>query len=202
MDDATCARIFDPFFSTKFTGRGLGLAAVAGAIRGHHGSIHVRSALGQGSTFEVMIPLPPAAVTEEEKPRSSATVLVVDDESVVLRTAKLGLERHGFNVLMAEGGQAAIAQIENGARIDAVLLDVNMPAMSGQEVLRELQRRLPNTPVLVSSGYPEHEVMGRFAGHTVAGFMQKPYTPAQLAERMSGILRRITSSGTRDPIHG
>jgi PAS domain S-box-containing protein len=201
MNEDTRARIFDPFFTTKFTGRGLGLAAVAGVVRGHKGVVRVKSAPDQGSTFTVLIPVekPPAMVRDEER-ATLGTVLVVDDEAVVLRTAKLGLERRGYRVLAAESGPEAIGHIErDGARIDLVLLDVSMPVMSGPEVLRELVKRRPGIPVLVSSGYPEGDVFRQFGGERVSGFIQKPYTPARLSEKIASILN-FTPSEKPGPV--
>jgi len=127
--------------------------------------------------------------------------LVVDDEPVVLRTAKLGLERHGFRVLDAGSGREALERIEReGAGVDLLLLDVTMAGMSGNEVLLEIERRGLRFPVLVSSGYPESEVLRELAGRRVAGFIQKPYTPARLAAAISGILRESTPLETRDPV--
>src|SRR5262249_32323555 len=114
MDAATQARIFDPFFTTKFTGRGLGLAAVQGIVRGHKGALTVYSEPGRGTTFKVFLP----AVRTAEKARETAapavefrgegTILVVDDEDLVLRTVRTALERYGYTVITARSGEEAI----------------------------------------------------------------------------------------------
>jgi signal transduction histidine kinase/ActR/RegA family two-component response regulator len=197
MDEATKARIFDPFFSTKFAGRGLGLAAVAGIIRSHGGLIKLTTAPGRGSTFVVLFPakaaavetpsfIPPAAVKDEEAAR---LILIVDDEDVVRRTAASALTFHGYRVRRASSGREGIEilQEENGG-ISLVLLDLNMPGMSGQETLYELRKLAPDLEVVVSSGYGEEQAMNLFSGQQVSGFIQKPYTSARLLEKIARAL--------------
>jgi PAS domain S-box-containing protein len=188
MDQATLARIFDPFFTTKFTGRGLGLSAVLGIVRGHKGSLQVCTEPGMGAVFQVFFPVAHGKPTPDrrESPaalRGKGTILIVDDEELIRRTAKSVLEHSGFRVLFAEGGRQALEIFRSrSVHIDLVLLDMSMPQMSGEETLLHLQEIQPDVRVILSSGFSEDEAVQRFAGKGLAGFLQKPYTAAALAD--------------------
>ncbi len=198
MDEATKSRIFDPFFSTKFAGRGLGLAAVAGIVRSHRGAIQVTTAPGQGSVFVVLFPAKGAAPARS-KPASElaagseeepALILIIDDEEVVRRAAAAALMHHGHRVRQASSGREGIEILrEEKGGISLVLLDLNMPGWSGTETLSELRKFLPEVEVVVSSGYGEEQAMSLFSGQRVSGFIQKPYTSARLLDKVASILR-------------
>jgi PAS domain S-box-containing protein len=196
MDDQTRARIFDPFYSTKFTGRGLGLPAALGIARAHRGVIRVESAPGKGSRFELLLPVSqsrvfqmPAAKEIEAPGARTATIMVVDDEAIVRDTTQRALERRGYRVLLAETGQQAVEIFrQHGPEIALVVLDLTMPTMSGEETARYLRAIRHDVPILVSSGYPDDEVARRFSRARVAGFIRKPYTGAQLADRIRAVL--------------
>jgi PAS domain S-box-containing protein len=192
MDNETKSRIFDPFFSTKFTGRGLGLAAVAGIARGHKASIQVTSAVGEGTTFRVTFPCeaPMKATPAASAPPKydKTTVLVVDDESMVRRIAQASLEIRGYRVLLATNGLEAIQIVGAHPEIAVVLLDLTMPVMSGEEAIDLIVRARPGVQVIVSTGYGQREAAARFSRKQVRGFLHKPYTSRQLADKIEALV--------------
>jgi len=185
-------KIFEPFFSTKFTGRGLGLAAVLGIMRGHHGALQVDSRPGQGTTFRVYFPVsdgpleeakaPPASVLRDRRPRAGL-LLLVDDEANLRETASKLFARLGYQVLCASSGPQAVQLLRARAgQVQGVVLDLAMPEMDGVETLAELRRIRPDLPVAISSGYAEIDVIQRFKDLHPDGFIQKPYTLESLRE--------------------
>ena len=195
MDAATQARIFEPFFTTKFTGRGLGLSAVLGIVGSYGGALSVESQVGSGTRFRILLPVTMKATAVNNPPvnrdlRGSGTILVVDDEPLVLSLARNTLERSGYRVLIAESGSEAEEIMQRRARdIEAVILDATMPMMNGEEAFRRLKAIRPDVPVIISTGHSESEITVRFAGAGLSGFLQKPYTATQLAEKVRSTLQ-------------
>lgn len=193
-------KVFDPFFSTKFTGRGLGLATVYGLVRSHQGALQLESAPGRGTTFRVLLPALQQSAAPAEAPtdaawRGQGTVLVVDDEESVRTFTRHALEKSGFSVLLAEDGQKAVELFQARPQapgtpdeIVCALLDLTMPRMDGEETFRALRARQANLPVIVTSGYSEQEVVPRFGHETRIGFLQKPYRAAGLRAALKNLL--------------
>jgi two-component system cell cycle sensor histidine kinase/response regulator CckA len=197
MDEDTLKKIFDPFFTTKFAGRGLGLSAVLGIVRSHHGALKVYSHPGRGTTFKLLFPISKEADVEAGTPAAgdlegSGTVLIVDDEDLVRRTASSALERYGYRTLLDSNGREAVDVYRQEPEIALVLLDLTMPVMSGEETLRQLQAIRREVRVLLTSGYNEAEAVQRFAGKGLSGFLQKPFTAANLAERVKQVIAQST----------
>jgi len=194
MTDEAKTKIFDPFFTTKFMGRGLGLAAVLGIVRSHKGALRVYSSLGKGSTFKVLLPAADGGVARSEPaaPQNlmgTGTILVVDDEEIVRKTAKAALERYGYTVILAGDGKIGVdALIERKGEVSLVLLDMTMPVMGGEEAFRKIRMISPHVRVLLSSGFNEVEAIRRFTNKGLAGFIQKPYTSVELARKVKDIL--------------
>ncbi len=197
MNAETLKRLFEPFYSTKFSGRGLGLAAVLGIVRGHRGGLKVRSELGAGSTFEILIPAVPgvaavaaAAAAPAALPwQARGVVLVVDDEPSVREVAKIMLTRSGLTVLTAKDGVEATEVFRReGDRIDLVLLDMTMPRMGGDEAYQAMRKMRPDVKVVLTSGYGEKAITDRFALEGLAGFIQKPFELEKLMAMIRDIL--------------
>ncbi len=212
MDPATMSRACDPFFSTRFTGRGLGLPAVLGIVRGHGGGLVMESRPGLGSKITLYFPVEPpqdeAQVLtgpdgDEGERGAGPRVLVVDDEELVLSVARRSLQGAGFEVALARDGIEALEIVRRASEpFDLVILDLTMPHMGGVETFSELRRIDPQVPVILSSGYSLREATSRFAGEGLAGFLQKPYRPSALRGLVQETLAhrgpRATPTESRD----
>ncbi|HOJ33256.1 MAG TPA: PAS domain S-box protein [Candidatus Hydrogenedentes bacterium] len=193
------SRLFEPFFTTKFVGRGVGLAAVMGIVRSHKGFIKVVSATGHGATFTVYLPAligEPEACRPQPASRIAAgkTILVVDDQSVVIEPVREVLTSAGYEVLLARDGEEAVQVFrDNLDKVGLVLLDATMPRMGGEEVFRHIHAMRPEVLVILSSGYSADQTGSTLEG--IAGFLQKPYKMDELLKMVDSLLLK-TNSGT------
>ncbi len=205
MTPETRERLFDPFFTTKFTGRGLGLAALLGIVRGHRGAVKVYSELGRGTTIKVLFPVSKRAAIPEPPPEpaidapcGTGTVLVVDDEQVVRDLAEEVLRDAGFTVLVATDGCEAVEIFRSRPdEIRAVLLDLTMPNMDGEETFAVMRHIRSDVRVILSSGYNEQDATERFAGKGLAGFIHKPYAAADLVRMFCSLLRQAPEAAPK-----
>jgi two-component system, cell cycle sensor histidine kinase and response regulator CckA len=192
MAPDTHARVFEPFYSTKFSGRGLGLPAVLGIVRAHHGGIEVRTERASGTSVGVLLP---SLVPDADGPgrtaaewRGRGTVLFVDDEDSVRTVGCRMLSRLGYQVLTAaDGRQAVEVYRRHGSAISLVILDLTMPRLDGVQAFEELRRLNPAVRVILASGYSEKDVASRVPRGSIAGVLQKPYT----IERMKALLQEL-----------
>lgn len=196
MDEESVGRIFEPFFSTKFTGRGLGMAAVIGIVGRHRGAIRVQSKPGRGTTITVLLPLVsvkpgvarPIVAADSGKSddgavswRRRGNILVVDDEPGVLRLAHRVLGEKGLRVITAEDGERGIELFQkHREKLEAVILDLTMPKIAGLEAFETMSEIDSTIPIVLSSGYNEATAQGNFGDREFAGFIQKPYSPSTL----------------------
>ncbi len=195
MDVKTKERIFEPFFTTKAMGRGtgLGLATVYGIVKGHKGMIGVDSMPGQGTTFTIYLPVSEKEVVKEKGAsekvfKGTGTILLVDDEKIVLEVSKAMLESLGYRTYLAGSGQEAIAvYMEKRGEIDMVILDMTMPGISGGETFDQLREINPEIKVLLSSGYSIDGKAQEILNRGCNGFLQKPFR----LEKLSGQLREM-----------
>jgi CheY-like chemotaxis protein len=182
-------KIFEPFFTTKRPPhRGLGLVLAYGMITTHGGGLAISSQVGSGTSARIYLPAEKSLVSEMHSPagelRGSGTVLVVDDESLVLRMAETILTEFGYKVLTASGGQKALGILSQpGAGVNLVITDLVMPGMGGRELAGKIRQQFPGLPVMPTSGYvmPEDKKGS-------AGYLQKPFTSTELLQKVKQAL--------------
>ncbi len=198
MDKETMECIFDPFFTTKEMGRGtgLGLASAYGIIKGHGGYIDVESTKGYRTTFRIYLPVPEnkdyeAVKSAEQFIKGTGTVLLVDDEDVILEVGQELLETMGYRVLIARNGKEAIdIYRKNWNDIDIVLLDVVMPHMGGAKAYEWMKEINPNVKVILSSGYSMEGQATEILNRGCDSFIQKPFTMRELSKRIKEVLEK------------
>ena len=196
MDKGTQRRIFEPFFTTKDVGKGtgLGLASAYGIVKNHGGIINCYSELGRGTTFNIYLPALEAEETQKETPPQEnmlggGTVLLVDDEAVIVDVGKRMIESLGYKVLPARNGEEALRIFEsNQSRIDLVILDMVMPYLNGGEVYDQLKSIDPAVRVLLASGYSLNGQAETILERGCNGFIQKPFNTVELSHKIREIL--------------
>ncbi|MDX8398345.1 MAG: PAS domain S-box protein [Mariprofundaceae bacterium] len=194
MDAVTKKKIFDPFFTTKFTGRGLGMSAMLGIVNGHKGALRVYSELGKGTTIRILFPQSAEQSWLAEPAMMpvnldvTGSVLIIDDEETIREVATAMLEDIGYQTRTAVDGLDGLECYRKYQHeISFVIMDMTMPRMNGEECFRALRQLNPAVKVMLSSGYNEQEATSRFSGKGLAGFIQKTYTPQDLAQKISEI---------------
>ncbi|MFZ2961346.1 MAG: PAS domain S-box protein [Candidatus Ozemobacteraceae bacterium] len=188
--------IFDPFFSTKFAGRGMGLAVVLGIVRAHHGAITVESQPGLGSTFRAYFPVKaetvsqfPGKMARVAKIKGNGTILLVEDEEMVREVTAIILKNMGFTVLTANDGVEAVEVFrQHMSEIRCVICDLTMPRMNGWDTLTALRRLAPGIPVILASGHSEAQVMIGEHPERPQAFLSKPYHNEQLCKAIIQVL--------------
>jgi CheY-like chemotaxis protein len=196
MDENITKRIFDPFFTTKDRerGTGLGLASAYGIIKNHDGIINVNSIIGKGTTFDVYLPASKKKVVQithldREALKGSETILLIDDEDIIIDIGGQILERLGYRVLMARSGKEAIEIYRvNKSKINMVILDMIMPDMGGGETYDRLKKINPEIKVLLSSGYSINGQASEIMNRGCNGFIPKPFNVEQLSRKIREIL--------------
>lgn len=206
MDEETRRRAFEPFFSRRERGTGLGLAMVYGIVRNHGGFTTLYSELGKGTTVRICLPVV-EAIVEEEKTAApeiltgTETILVIDDEPAVRQVLARMLERMGYSVLVAGSGEEGVATYAaNKDKIDLVLLDMLLPDMPGEEVFDRLKETNPDVGVLLSSGFSETQPAIEAQRRGALGFLEKPYAMSELSVEIRNALAKeaeLTPAGRK-----
>jgi CheY-like chemotaxis protein len=200
MSDETYNRIFEPFYTTKFYGRGLGMSAVLGIIKTHNGALQLSSELGKGTTFKIFLPVQTSDCPGEEPLQlvssapwqGSGTILLVEDEEQVKLVAEAMLEALGFTVIEASNGKEALELYQkNAADINLVITDIGMPVMDGYQLFRELKALRPELPIIISSGFGDTVVASRIASEDIVDSISKPYSFDRLRDVLKSVMEGI-----------
>lgn len=196
MNDETRRRMFDPFFTTRDSGHGLGLSAVLGIVRGHSGTISVESDPDSGTRISILLPLEEAEITASVPPTAATVsngreklILFVDDESEIRELAKTVLEDTGYRIVEAEDGKQAVDVFKQyHEELRLVILDLMMPNKTGLEAYFEISEIDASVPVVFSSGFNESDLMQQLPPKTRAVFLKKPYLANDLKQFVEGLI--------------
>jgi two-component system, cell cycle sensor histidine kinase and response regulator CckA len=207
MEQKTMARVFEPFFTTKEMGRGsgLGLASAYGIIKGHGGYIDVESEKGSGSVFKIFLPVSEASIRKdsavsEAVEKGNETVMLVDDEDMIIDVGSQLLEKLGYTVITAQGGEEAIRKYqENKNKIDMIILDMIMPDVGGSEVCEKIKKIDPEAKILLSSGYSINSQAMEILNKGCHGFIQKPFSLKDLSIKIREVLIKASKQRTKMP---
>ena len=208
MDEHTQNRLFEPFYTTKFTGRGLGMSAILGIIKSHNGALQLTSNPGVGTAFMVLLPLSDKVAEQSlqsdmiaSSTVASGTLLLVDDEESLRTVGSLLLNSMGFTVILASNGREAVdIYRERGTEIDLILLDLIMPELGGIETYHELRKLNSRVPIVICSGYGVEGILENIDSDTCVGAIQKPYKPDELRSTilnlMESTIPALSAGGT------
>ena len=194
MDKETNDRIFEPFFTTNFQGRGMGMAAAYGIVKNHDGWISVESELGKGTVVQIFLPAVEVQIEKDKRPKAelvkgNGTILLIEDEDVVVEVVQVMLKRLSYQVVVAKTGKEAlhITETFNG-QIDLALLDIKLPDIEGEKLYPLIMEARPNLKVIVSSGFAIEGPAQAILDAGARGFIQKPFSLATLAEKLEAVL--------------
>ncbi len=200
IEPAIMNRIFEPFFTTKEMGKGtgLGLSVIRGIVEKHEGAVTVESAVGSGTSFRVFLPLahikaaPESAPKKETPHESSATIMLIDDEELLLKISRNILTSFGYKVIPFGKGLEAIEYFrENSGNVDVVLTDMNMPGITGIEVAERIKAINEHTPVILSSGFTDDDMDTRAKSAGISEILLKPFTSAELARTVEKVISKL-----------
>jgi CheY-like chemotaxis protein len=195
MAPEVLARVFEPFFSTRFTGRGLGLPAAMGLARAHKGTVAIESTPGSGTVVRVFVPVWKGATKQEPEPaaakgvrKGSRVVLVADDEDSIRIVLVKYMGRRGWKTLEAADGEEAIrTHRDHAGHIDLLLCDYFMPRVNGLEVARRIRGLDPKLPVIMMSGFTKEDAGDNFRAEGFRHFLKKPFTLQELDEVLKAV---------------
>ena len=204
IKDQDLPNIFDPYFTTKPGASGLGLATAHSIIQQHQGHISVHSEIGKGTTFTVHLPSSYSTVNIDPQviPKGRGRILVMDDEQSICRMVEDALTQFGYEVTVAQDGQAAIdlfsETLASGGKFDVILLDLTIPGgMGGKEAIQHLRRFDPNVNAIVTSGYSDDPIMSDFQAYGFQGILVKPYKIIDLAKTLESLCSSPNSKAMR-----